>query len=84
MMRLVIRTAIVLLICLTASGRGQRQMENLDRGIVAVKQPGGVVYVGWRLFGTDPEALAFNLYRVTGDGVPVNPTFSLEGVKGGL
>ena len=42
MMCLVIRTAIVLLICLTASGWGERQMENLDRGIVAVKQPGGM------------------------------------------
>lgn len=46
-----------------------RQMENLTRGIVAVKQPGGV-YVGWRLFGTDPEGIAFNLYRVAGDAGP--------------
>ena len=47
-----------------------RQMENLTRGVVAVKQPGGV-YVGWRLFGTDPEGIAFNLYRVAGDAGPV-------------
>ncbi len=46
-------------------------MENLDRGIVAVKQAGGVVYVGWRLFGTDPEAIAFNLYRAAAGGAPV-------------
>lgn len=46
-----------------------RQMENLTRGVVAVKQPGGV-YVGWRLFGTDPEGIAFNLYRVAGDAGP--------------
>jgi len=58
------------LIGLTASGRAQRQMENLTRGLVAVKQPGGAVYIGWRLFGTDPETLAFNLYRVAG-GAPV-------------
>ena len=71
MMRLAIRMAIVLLVCLTAYCRTPRQMENLNRGIVAVKQAGGVVYVGWRLFGTDPEGLAFNLYRVAGGGRPV-------------
>ena len=71
MTRSVIRTALILLICLTASGRAQRQMENLNRGIVAVKQPGGIVYVGWRLFGTDPEGLAFNLYRITTGSEPV-------------
>ena len=70
-MRLPIRIALVLLIGLTASARAQRQMENLTRGIVAVKQPDGVVYVGWRLFGTDPETIAFNLYRVAADGTSV-------------
>ena len=46
-----------------------RQMENLTRGIVAVRQAAGV-YIGWRLFGTDPEGIAFNLYRVADDGAP--------------
>ncbi|AEI40560.1 cadherin-like beta sandwich domain-containing protein [Paenibacillus mucilaginosus] len=45
-----------------------RQMESLDRGLIAMKKPGGV-YVGWRLLGTDPKNAAFNLYR---DGVKVN------------
>ena len=49
----------------------QRQMENLGRGLVAVKKSEGTVYVGWRLFGTDPEAIAFNLYRTTDSGAPV-------------
>jgi rhamnogalacturonan endolyase len=31
-------------------GSGHFQMENLDRGVVAVKVSGGV-YVGWRMFG---------------------------------
>lgn len=43
-----------------------RQMENLGRGIVAIKQGDGKAYVGWRLLGTDPNDIAFNLYRVTG------------------
>ncbi|HEX2925815.1 MAG TPA: dockerin type I domain-containing protein [Ruminiclostridium sp.] len=45
-----------------------RQMERLDRGIVAVNQGNGKVYVGWRLLGTDPESIAFNLYRKTAGG----------------
>jgi len=47
------------------------QMENLNRGLVAVKQNDDSVYVGWRLFGTDPESIGFNLYRVADDGTPV-------------
>ncbi|MBS7391939.1 MAG: hypothetical protein KIG51_07615, partial [Fibrobacter sp.] len=44
-------------------------MENLDRGLVAVKVSGGV-YLSWRLFGTDlSSTVAFNLYR---DGKLVN------------
>ncbi len=59
----------VLIFCLTVSTEimAQRQMENLTRGIVAVKQQDGGVYIGWRLFGTDPEKVAFNLYRITGE-----------------
>jgi hypothetical protein len=46
-------------------------MENLDRGVVAVKVTGGV-YVGWRMFGyeytgTDSDT-SYNLYR---DGTKV-------------
>ncbi len=44
----------------------QRVMERLDRGLVAVRQTDGRVYVGWRLLGTDLETIAFNLYRKTG------------------
>ena len=44
----------------------QRQMENLGRGVVAVNQGDGNIYVGWRMLGTDPDDVAFNLYRTTG------------------
>jgi rhamnogalacturonan endolyase len=44
-----------------------RQMENLGRGVVAVHQGEGKVYVGWRLLGTDSNDIVFNLYRTTGD-----------------
>jgi rhamnogalacturonan endolyase len=46
-------------------------MESLGRGVVAVKQADGRVFVGWRMLGTDAETIAFNLYRSTGGGKPV-------------
>jgi len=57
--------------CCVVPVQAQRQMENLTRGIVAVKQADGDVYVGWRLFGTDPETVGFNLYRIAGGGDPI-------------
>ncbi|WP_433936190.1 rhamnogalacturonan lyase [Sorangium cellulosum] len=47
---------------------GFAQMEDLDRGVVAVPTDGGI-YVGFRLFGYDPDDIAFNVYR---DGTKVN------------
>lgn len=38
-------------------------MEKLSRGVVAVVQPDAKVFVSWRMFGTDPENIAFNVYR---------------------
>jgi rhamnogalacturonan endolyase len=43
----------------------QRQMEKLGRGVVAVNQGEGKVFVSWRLLGTEPDNIAFNLYRST-------------------
>lgn len=45
---------------------GQRIMENLDRGIIAVNSGDGKVYIGWRLLANDPGDIAFNIYRSTG------------------
>jgi len=63
--------AILIGVLPVIAGAAQRQMEYLGRGVVAVNQGDGKVYVGWRLLGTDPEGLAFNLYRATGGGQPV-------------
>lgn len=41
-----------------------RQMENLDRGVVAVKISNGV-FVSWRVFGTEAASVTYNLYRGT-------------------
>lgn len=45
-----------------------RQMELLDRGVVAVKTGKGV-FVSWRLFGNEGSNVSFNVYR---DGTKVN------------
>jgi rhamnogalacturonan endolyase len=49
----------------------QRQMEFLGRGLVAIPQGGGRVFISWRLLGTEPDDVAFNLYRVTENAEPV-------------
>lgn len=55
---------IVSVMLSTVSAIGaQRQVENLGRGVVAVELGEGKVYVGWRLLGTDPENIEFNVYR---------------------
>ncbi|WP_269236298.1 rhamnogalacturonan lyase [Flavobacterium flavigenum] len=43
----------------------QRQMENLDRGVIAIKDK-GQFFISWRVLGTDSDDLAFNLYRKSG------------------
>jgi rhamnogalacturonan endolyase len=56
----------------TGSGRGSaRQMERLNRGLVAVPAGANRVFVSWRLLGTDPEDVAFNVYRIVGSAAPV-------------
>ena len=56
---------------LVTTALAQRQMEALGRGVVAIRQDGGKVFVGWRLLGTDPDDIAFNVYRATGGAAPV-------------
>lgn len=55
----------------TQTDRPARQVERLDRGMVAVRMSNNQAYVGWRLFGDDPANTAFNLYRSTNGGDPV-------------
>jgi rhamnogalacturonan endolyase len=73
-MKSMMRTKIAILIgtvlLCAAEASAQRQMEALGRGVVAVNQGGGKVFVSWRMLGTDPEEIAFNLYRSTAGAVP--------------
>ncbi|MFD3662562.1 rhamnogalacturonan lyase [Streptomyces sp. NPDC058659] len=54
----------------TASAATARQAERLDRGVVSVHTGTGNL-VSWRWLGTDPDSVAFNVYRA---GTKVNAT----------
>ncbi len=41
------------------------QVENLGRGLVAVAEADGRVFLSWRLLANDPADIAFNIYRST-------------------
>ncbi len=49
---------------------GPRQMENLGRGVVAVRN-GSNVFISWRLLALDPSGIGFNVYRSTAGGTAV-------------
>ncbi|MFT3780548.1 MAG: rhamnogalacturonan lyase [Nibricoccus sp.] len=56
---------LFLTLAVLGSVRAARVMEELGRGVVAVQEADGKVFVSWRLLATDPENIAFNLYRAT-------------------
>jgi rhamnogalacturonan endolyase len=62
---------------------GARRMENLGRGVVAVRASGSSVLVGWRLLGLDPAGIGFNVYRSTAGGTAVrlNPSVLTGGTN---
>lgn len=61
--------SLVMILSLTVSAWGA--MEQITRGVVAVKDGESGNYVGWRLLGTDPDSTGFNLYRITDGGSAV-------------
>lgn len=64
-----VATCACLLVPLRAVG--QHVVENLGRGVIALRTSETTVYVGWRLLGTDPKDLAFDVYRSTASGPPI-------------
>jgi rhamnogalacturonan endolyase len=54
-----------------SAARAQKHVEKLGRGVVAIHQGEGKVFVSWRLLGTDPDDIAFNVYRAAGAAAPV-------------
>ena len=41
----------------------QLAVENLNRGVIAVRQADGKVFVSWRILNSDRKGEAFNVYR---------------------
>ena len=60
-MKIYLSSLAVLIFTLTATA--QRQMEYLDRGVVATPAAPGKVFVSWRLLVTDDDKIGFNVYR---------------------
>jgi len=82
---------LLLLPCLGAFA--QRQMENLDRGLIAVNEGNGKVFLSWRMLGTEPDNIAYNLYHLQPNkaAVKLNPqpiadgtNFTEEGVDNSI
>ncbi len=72
-----------LLFCATAAVFSQPRYnydrlstEQLDRGVVAVRQADGKVFISWRIFRDDPQAMPFNVYR---DGQKLNAQPLMQG-----
>ncbi|MGC8829413.1 MAG: rhamnogalacturonan lyase [Verrucomicrobiia bacterium] len=62
---------LIFLFISQSSAFSQRQMEALGRGLVAINRTNGEVFLSWRLLGTDPDSIAFNIYRATENQQPV-------------
>ncbi len=60
---------LILLFAFSGNMTAQRHMEKLNRGLVAIRVSTSQVFLSWRVLGTDPDNVAFNLYR---DGVKIN------------
>lgn len=56
---------------LAATAGSARVVENLDRGVVAVRSSSTQAFISWRLLGLDPSGIAFNVYRSANGGAPV-------------
>ena len=56
---------LCLLVLITTNIYGQYKMEYLTRGVHAINNGKGQIFVSWRLLGTEDNNLGFNLYRTT-------------------
>jgi len=58
------KLALILLLLLGTSSQiyAQRTVEKLNRGLVAMRLNANQVYVGWRMLGTEPTDVSYNLY----------------------
>lgn len=63
---------VLILFGITTQTFAQRTVEKLNRGLVAMRLNSSQVYIGWRMLGTEPTSVSYNLYcnDVKVDGSP--------------
>ncbi|HEX2854538.1 MAG TPA: carbohydrate-binding protein [Opitutaceae bacterium] len=59
----VLSCVFVTLLLAVALRAAPYQMENLGRGVIAMRTGTSSVYVGWRQLGLDPSGISYNVYR---------------------
>ncbi|MBM3335329.1 hypothetical protein FJY63_11765, partial [Candidatus Sumerlaeota bacterium] len=62
--------SVLVLISSFAAVDGCYAEQQLDRGVVAIAQPDGTVYVGWRLLKSDPKEIGCVVWRREGSQKP--------------
>lgn len=62
-MRIILLLLITVSLASSTVAANTREMERLNRGLVAVHTGSDGVYLSWRLLGTDPGSTAFYIYR---------------------
>ena len=72
MQRITTKLFVIFILLCGAAGTSaaQRQMEDLDRGLIAVYQGQNKVFLSWRMLGVEPENVGYNLYRTEAGGKP--------------
>jgi rhamnogalacturonan endolyase len=58
----------LLVTCGMMTAMAQRQMEVIDRGLVAIPSEDGKVFLSWRFLHSDPGDTSFNLFRISVEG----------------
>lgn len=56
-------TIVLILLLFSVPAMAKRYMENLDRGVVAVRTASDQVFISWRILGTEWTDTGYNLYR---------------------
>lgn len=80
-----VKKIVTWLVCffLSYTSFAQRNMEYLDRGLLAIKVNNGV-YINWRMLGTDPANISFNIYRGSTkvNSTPITETTNITDASG--
>ncbi|POY41480.1 hypothetical protein C3L50_02950 [Flavobacterium alvei] len=57
-----IQLILFLLLAISYQTKAQHTVEKLNRGLVAMRLDANQVYIGWRMLGTEPTDVSYNLY----------------------